>query len=205
GARSAVERGGRAAAGLSGDELRAGALVRGRARLPRAARPLVRRARQRSLSPHAALPPARSAGCGADAAAAPAGAAARPPPPPLPGPNRPRPFPRRRQQRLPAPPALGRPPRRAARLAARSPRGRARARRARLPAPTLVRPPSHDHRARARPRAAPAARRAGRARSRDAAARALRPTDPGVTKQAELAHLFRTLKAPAAARALPKP
>ncbi|HEY6775977.1 MAG TPA: ATP-binding protein, partial [Thermoleophilaceae bacterium] len=31
-----------------------------------------------------------------------------------------------------------------------------------------------------------------------------RPADPGMTKASELAHLFRALKAPAAARALPK-
>src|SRR5205085_10985746 len=36
------------------------------------------------------------------------------------------------------------------------------------------------------------------------AARPLRPADPGMTKTSELAHLFRALKAPAAARALPK-
>ncbi len=43
-----------------------------------------------------------------------------------------------------------------------------------------------------------------RARGRAAAARPLRRADPGVTTSSELAFLFRTLKAPAAARALPK-
>ena len=58
--------------------------------------------------------------------------------------------------------------------------------------------------ARARARAARAARRPGRARGRAAAARPLRRIDPRMTTQAELSYLFRTLKAPAAARALPK-
>jgi transposase len=62
----------------------------------------------------------------------------------------------------------------------------------------------HDHGSRARTSAARAPRRSGRAGGRDAAARPLRPADPSMTKQAELAYLFRTLKAPAAARALPK-
>ena len=58
----AVEGRGRAAAGLPGDELRAGPRVRRRARLPGAARPLVSRARQPPLPPHAALPSGRPAG-----------------------------------------------------------------------------------------------------------------------------------------------
>ena len=61
-----------------------------------------------------------------------------------------------------------------------------------------------DHRARARTGAADAARRPGRARSRAAPARPLRRAYPGVTKTSELTHLFRVLKAPAAAKALPK-
>src|SRR5439155_24534432 len=68
----------------------------------------------------------------------------------------------------------------------------------------LVRAPPHTHRARARKGAARAARRSTRAGGRDAAARPLRPADPGMSKQGELAFLFRALKAPAAARALPK-
>jgi hypothetical protein len=53
-------------------------------------------------------------------------------------------------------------------------------------------------------RAARVARRVSGAGGRAAAARPLRRIDPGVIAQAELVHLFRTLKAPAAARALPK-
>ena len=47
-------------------------------------------------------------------------------------------------------------------------------------------------------------RRGRRARGRGPAAGPLRRADPGMSKTSELAHLFRTLKAPAAARALPK-
>jgi hypothetical protein len=68
----------------------------------------------------------------------------------------------------------------------------------------LVRPPWHDHRARARASPGRAARCATPFRGRDTTARPLRRADPGLTKQAELTHLFRPLKAPAAAPALPK-
>ena len=91
-------------------------------------------------------------------------------------------------------------------LPARARGGGARRRRARLPPSyrsfakdsTFTDP---AHRGGARAAARPAT---SRARGRAAAARPLRPADPGVSKGAELAHLFRTLKAPAAARALPK-
>ena len=69
---------------------------------------------------------------------------------------------------------------------------------------SLLRPSPHDHRARAREGAQDPARRAGRTRGRAAAAYPLRRPDPGVTKTSELTHLFRVLKAPAAAKALPK-
>jgi hypothetical protein len=61
------------------------------------------------------------------------------------------------------------------------------------------------HRTRTRPRleGGPPPR-PGRARGRDPAAGPLRPADPGMSSKAELTHLFRSLKAPAAARALPK-
>src|SRR5207247_8492475 len=124
--------------------------------------------------------------------------------PPLRHPRPARPIRARRQQRLLARPAPGRPPRRAQDLAARDPRRLPGHGRARLPASALVRSPPHDHRARARPRAPGAARRPARAGGRAAAARPLRRPDPSMSTQAELAHLFRTLKAPAAARALPK-
>jgi IstB-like ATP binding protein len=78
-----------------------------------------------------------------------------------------------------------------------------RLRRARLPARPLLRSPPHDHLARARPRAQGAARATGRARGRAAPARPLRRPDPGMSTSAELAFLFRALKASAAARALP--
>ena len=177
---SAVEGRGRAAAGLPGDELRARPRVRQRARLPGAARPLVRRARQRPLPPHAALPARRPAGRGARVM--------RPLPERLPDVDRrlvtrvrTRPVRARRQQRLLARSATGRPPRRAAGLPARDPRRLPGHGRARLPARPLVRPPPHDHRARARESAPGAARRPGRARGRAAAARPLRRADPGMT------------------------
>ena len=72
-------------------------------------------------------------------------------------------------------------------LAARGAGGGARDGRARLSPRPLVRPPPHDHRARARASAARAARRPGRAGGRDAAARPLRHADPGMSAQAELA------------------
>ena len=90
---------------------------------------------------------------------------------------------------------------------ARDPRGRAGHRRAGLPAPALVRASPHDHRARARPRAqARSAMSAGprRARGRGPLAGRLRRADRMTRPTTELAHLFRALKAPAAARALPK-
>jgi hypothetical protein len=90
------------------------------------------------------------------------------------------------------------------RLATRDPCRLAGHGRARLPAPALVRAPPDDHRARARSHARGAAWRPARARGRAAAAGPLRRPDPGMSTQAELAHLVRTLKAPAAARALPK-
>jgi IstB-like ATP binding protein len=62
------------------------------------------------------------------------------------------------------------------------------------PSPATARSPP-----RARTGAARAARRPGRAGGRPAAARSLRPADPGVSATtSELAFLFRTLKAPAA-------
>src|SRR5581483_2922542 len=61
--------------------------------------------------------------------------------------------------------------------------------------------PGTSDRARAAPRPSPPA---PRGRRRDPAAVAIRRRDPGMTKPAsELAHLFRALRAPAAARALP--
>ena len=71
----------------------------------------------------------------------------------------------------------------------------------------VVRAAPHDHRARARPRAASAAPRAPRPREPVVEVRplaALRRADRMTRPTPELAHLFRALKAPAAARALPK-
>ena len=69
----------------------------------------------------------------------------------------------------------------------------------------VVRPAPDDHRARARPRAeAPAAARRRETRGRGPAAGPLRRADRMTRPTTELAHLFRALKAPAAARALPK-
>ena len=76
-------------------------------------------------------------------------------------------------------------------------------RRTRRPSRPGVREPPNDRRDRARPRAARAARRGrGAGRSR----RGRWPSIPAdrMSTTAELAHLFRALKAPAAARALPK-
>ena len=69
-------------------------------------------------------------------------------------------------------------------------------------ASATARSPTLEHAARAREAARRAPRR--RARGRDPAAGPLRRADPGMSKTSELAHLFRALKAPAAARALPK-
>ena len=111
-----------------------------------------------------------------------------------------------RPQRLLARPAPRRPPRRGARLADRADRGLPRHGRARLPPRARLRRRPRLHRPRPPARARRAARRAPqapRARRRAPPAGPLRPADPGMTKTSELAHLFRQLKAPAAARALP--
>ena len=76
-------------------------------------------------------------------------------------------------------------------------------RRALRPPPALLRRGADVHRARARPHPARAPWCSGRARSRGPPPRPLRRPDLGVSQSAELAHLFRALKAPAAARALP--
>ena len=76
----------------------------------------------------------------------------------------------------------------------------------RLP-PALLRQGPDLHRPRPPGAARPAARHPpprARGRGRAALPRSLRRADPGMTKTAELTHLFRALKAPAAARALPK-
>src|SRR5207248_9465651 len=102
-------------------------------------------------------------------------------------------------------PHPGRAPRGGARLTGRGDRGSAGYRRAGLPPRAHLRPPPHRRRARARPRAQRAALRPTRARGRDPITGQIRRPDPGMTsKTSELAHLFRALKAPAAARALPK-
>jgi DNA replication protein DnaC len=114
-------------------------------------------------------------------------------------------LPALRSQRLLARSALRRPPGRGPRIPARAHRRHARHRRARLPSPPQLRRRAHRHRSRPAVRArAPARRAASRARGRAALASPLRRLDPGMTKVSELAHLFRALKAPAAARALPK-
>ena len=111
-----------------------------------------------------------------------------------------------RHLRLLAGPGAGWPARRSARHRSRGPRDRAGHRRDRLPAPAIVRQAPHDHRARARPRAEgqPRPGRRRRGDGRDPAARALRRADRMSRPTTELTHLFRQLKAPAAARALPK-
>src|SRR5205814_2743430 len=108
--------------------------------------------------------------------------------------------------RLPAAarPAAGRQACRCARLPARRARRLPGHGRARLPASPFLRLLPDDHGAQARSRAARAAWIAAGAGGGAAPARPLRRPDPGMTEQAELAFLFRALKAPAAARALPK-
>ena len=90
----------------------------------------------------------------------------------------------------------------------RSPRSALDTRRARRPPRARLRRRARLHRPRPPASARRAARRAQatapRARGRAPPAGPLRPADPGMTKTSELAHLFRALKAPAAARALPK-
>src|SRR5437588_11438829 len=74
-----------------------------------------------------------------------------------------------------------------------------------MPSRAGVREEPHDYRTRARPNPARAPRRERQRRGdrRAATAGGLRPADR-MTRGAELTHLFRAMKAPAAARALPK-
>ena len=201
-AKGAVER----LQGFCETQLRARPPVRQRARLPGPARRVVRRARERADAQDAARPPDRPARRGARGDGAAAGADARhrrgagcsgsrPIRTCASTPTTTRSIPRLVGRRVEV------------RVTDREvTRGRAGHRRGRLPAPAVVRQAPHDHRARARPRAeAPAAaaprRRAG---GRGPAAGPLRRADRMSRPTTELAHLFRALKAPAAARALPK-
>src|SRR5215211_4394848 len=116
-----------------------------------------------------------------------------------------------RHVRLLARPAAGRAQGRDPRHGSRGRRGRAGHRRVRVPPSAVVRQAPHDHRARARPvaqgpaRGAPRRRApARRPRRRGSLACPLRRIDRMSRPATELAHLFRALKAPAAARALPK-
>ena len=110
-----------------------------------------------------------------------------------------------RHQRLLAGPGAGRPPRRGSRRPARGPRGRAGHRRGRLPARRASFAKHRTITALEHARALRDGRqRAGRDRGRGSAAGPLRRADRMSRPTTELAHLFRQLKAPAAARALPK-
>jgi hypothetical protein len=103
-------------------------------------------------------------------------------------------------------PAAGRPPGGGVRLPARDHGGRAGHRRSGLPASALVRGRARVHRPHPSARVGAATRgKAPPGRRRDPLAGQIRRPDPGMTgKTSELAHLFRALKAPAAAQAFPK-
>ncbi len=74
----------------------------------------------------------------------------------------------------------------------------------RLPTPAALRRRADDHRPRSPATARGRSRHPAASRGRDPSARALRRPDPGMSKTSELAHIFRALKTPAAARAIPK-